>query len=87
MGGALIQSVPINGMVMRLSGELLSAVRGLDFVRWAGWYHPAYALAFTLAGRDANRLARLNWRGCRLQQGMRDRGGDAIDSCAGDPVF
>ena len=51
MGGALIQSVPINGMVMRLSGERLSAVRGLDFVRWAGWYHPAYALAFPLAGR------------------------------------
>ena len=53
MGGALVQSVPVNGMVMRLGPELLGAVRGLDFVRWAGWYHPAYAPAFTLAGREA----------------------------------
>ena len=52
MGGTLVQSVPVNGMVMRLDPELLGAVRGLDFVRWAGWYHPAYALAFPLAGRE-----------------------------------
>ena len=52
MGGALIQSVAVNGMVMRLGAELLGSVRGLDFVRWAGWYHPAYALAFPLAGRS-----------------------------------
>ena len=50
-GRRLIQSVPINGMVMRLSQDLLNAVRALDFVRWAGLYHPAYALAFPLAGR------------------------------------
>ena len=48
----LVQGVPVNGMVMRLGPELLGAVRGLAFVRWAGWYHPAYALAFTLAGRS-----------------------------------
>lgn len=52
MGGTLVQSVPVNGMVLRLSPELLGAVRGLAFVRWAGWYHPAYALAFPLAGRS-----------------------------------
>lgn len=57
LGGALVQSVPVNGMVMRLGSalqgpEVLDAVRGLACVRWAGWYHPAYALAFALAGRS-----------------------------------
>ena len=52
LGGTLVQSAPVNGMVMRLSVELFGTVRGLDFVRWVGWYHPAYALAFPLAGRE-----------------------------------
>ena len=52
MGGVYVQSALVNASIVRLTQALIAAVRALGYVRWLGLYHPAYALAFGLAGRD-----------------------------------
>ena len=47
-----IQDIPIHAAVFRCTVEQAATVSALDFVRWVGLYHPAYALSYDLAGRD-----------------------------------
>jgi len=51
-GGIYIQDQSVYAAIFRLGTAHMAAVRALAFVRWLGLYHPAYALSFTLAGRD-----------------------------------
>ncbi len=51
MGAVFVQSIPSHALLLRLTAAQAEAVRALPFVRWVGPYHPAYALAFALAGR------------------------------------
>src|SRR5947209_12515501 len=53
LGGLLIENVPVQAAVFRLSSSQADGVRGLgDFVRWVGLFHPAYAMSFEIAGRQ-----------------------------------
>jgi subtilisin family serine protease len=47
-----IQDNPVHAAIFRCTAEQAATVRELDFVRWVGLYHPAYALSYDLAGRD-----------------------------------
>jgi hypothetical protein len=51
LGAIFVQNMPSHALVFRLNEAQLQAARTLSYVRWVGLYHPAYALAFTLAGR------------------------------------
>ena len=51
-GGIYIQDQPVHAAIFRLGAAQTATVRALAFVRWLGLYHPAYALSFTLAGRE-----------------------------------
>ena len=52
LGCLFVQVLPANALVVRADQPSLSAMAGLSYVRWAGLWHPAYALAFTLGGRS-----------------------------------
>jgi hypothetical protein len=51
-GGIYVQDNPVHTVIFRLTAALAGQVRALPTVRWVGLYHPAYALSFSLAGRQ-----------------------------------
>ena len=52
LGGARVQDLPVNVGVFQLTTTRAEEVAQLVFVSWVGPYHPAYAISFTLAGRQ-----------------------------------
>ncbi len=50
IGGVYVQNLPIHIGLFHLTAAQVAAVRALDFVRWVGIHHPAYALSHVLAG-------------------------------------
>ncbi|HEY0735978.1 MAG TPA: S8 family serine peptidase [Herpetosiphonaceae bacterium] len=52
-GGEYVQPLPGNAVIFRLDQSQAAAAREFEYVRWMGPYHPAYALSYELAGRDA----------------------------------
>ncbi|NET38432.1 MAG: hypothetical protein F6K19_41625, partial [Cyanothece sp. SIO1E1] len=63
LGSVYVQDLPPSIVVFRFQADHIDTVNALDVVQWVGPYHPAYALAYTLADRtepfDATSLASL----------------------------
>jgi subtilisin family serine protease len=51
LGGEYVQALIGNVAAFRLDQSQAGATRALEYVRWVGLYHPAYALRYELAGR------------------------------------
>lgn len=51
-GFRVLQYYPHNSYLVWSDAAAATRVRGLDFVRWVGSFHPAYKLGSTLAGRS-----------------------------------
>jgi serine protease AprX len=52
LDGTYVQDIPANVAVFRLTTAQAAEAHERTFVSWVGLYHPAYALHYTLAGRD-----------------------------------
>lgn len=51
-GGILLQDLPINALIVQMTAGQAATVRALEFVQWVGLYHPGYAVAAFLGGRE-----------------------------------
>lgn len=52
MGGQFVEDLDVNTSIFRLNAEQAREAADAGFVAWLGPYHPGYALAYDLAGRD-----------------------------------
>lgn len=52
LGGVLLQELPIHAAVFQMTREQAAASLALDTVQWVGLYHPGYAVASVLGGRE-----------------------------------
>jgi hypothetical protein len=58
LGGTLVEDLPSQAAIVRLTAAHAEAARALPFVGWLGLFHPAYALGFQVAGRTEPHTAR-----------------------------